>query len=212
MDSVDRPFALDDLRVLELYGDRGQYCSKLLADMGADVVIAEGQSLGTPMQYGGPYLGIMACREQFVRRMPGRIAGQTVDRRGKRAPGGPLLVEDPAAGRPDAQQHAWDHQDGGQQRLDRPGRQRGQDVRHDVGLHVLRHRDRVTGERAAVIDIPFRRQPGHEDLRAADRANRHPATDRDRTNPHSLRFVTLNFFECNHGENLERRPLNVKYY
>ena len=51
-------------------------------DLGADVVIAEGQSLGTPMQYGGPYLGIMACREQFVRRMPGRIAGQTVDRRG----------------------------------------------------------------------------------------------------------------------------------
>ncbi|MEX0819172.1 MAG: aminomethyl-transferring glycine dehydrogenase subunit GcvPA [Pirellulaceae bacterium] len=53
-------------------------------DVGADVVIAEGQSLGTPMQYGGPYLGIMACREQFVRRMPGRIAGETVDRRGKR--------------------------------------------------------------------------------------------------------------------------------
>lgn len=53
-------------------------------DVGADVVVAEGQSLGTPMQYGGPYLGIMACREQFVRRMPGRIAGQTVDRRGKR--------------------------------------------------------------------------------------------------------------------------------
>ncbi|MDZ4818055.1 MAG: aminomethyl-transferring glycine dehydrogenase subunit GcvPA [Planctomycetota bacterium] len=53
-------------------------------DYGADIVIAEGQSLGTPMQYGGPYLGIMACREQFVRRMPGRIAGQTVDRRGKR--------------------------------------------------------------------------------------------------------------------------------
>jgi len=53
-------------------------------DYGADIVIAEGQSLGTPMQYGGPYLGIMACREKFVRRMPGRIAGQTVDRRGKR--------------------------------------------------------------------------------------------------------------------------------
>src|SRR5688572_29851624 len=36
------------------------------------------------MQYGGPYLGIMACRENLVRRMPGRIAGQTVDRRGNR--------------------------------------------------------------------------------------------------------------------------------
>src|SRR5436190_10123373 len=53
-------------------------------DLGADVAIAEGQSLGTPMLYGGPYLGIMACKETFVRRMPGRIAGQTVDRRGCR--------------------------------------------------------------------------------------------------------------------------------
>jgi glycine dehydrogenase subunit 1 len=53
-------------------------------DYGADIVVAEGQSLGTPMQFGGPYLGIMACREKFVRRMPWRIAGLTVDRRGKR--------------------------------------------------------------------------------------------------------------------------------
>lgn len=53
-------------------------------DWGADIAVAEGHSLGTPMQYGGPYLGIMACRESLVRRMPGRIAGQTVDRRGKR--------------------------------------------------------------------------------------------------------------------------------
>ena len=54
------------------------------AELGADVVIAEGQSLGTPMLYGGPYLGIMACREKFVRNLPGRIAGETVDRRGRR--------------------------------------------------------------------------------------------------------------------------------
>lgn len=53
-------------------------------DWGADIAIAEGHTLGTPMQYGGPYLGIMACREKLIRRMPGRIAGETVDRRGKR--------------------------------------------------------------------------------------------------------------------------------
>ncbi len=53
-------------------------------DYGADIVVAEGQSLGNPMSYGGPYLGIMACREKFVRRMPGRLVGQTVDRRGRR--------------------------------------------------------------------------------------------------------------------------------
>ncbi len=53
-------------------------------DYDADVVVAEGQSLGIPMAYGGPYLGIMACREKFLRRMPGRLVGQTVDRHGRR--------------------------------------------------------------------------------------------------------------------------------
>ncbi|MEX2317942.1 MAG: aminomethyl-transferring glycine dehydrogenase subunit GcvPA [Pirellulales bacterium] len=52
-------------------------------DWGADIAAAEGHTLGTPMQYGGPYLGILACRESLVRRMPGRIAGETVDRRGR---------------------------------------------------------------------------------------------------------------------------------
>jgi len=54
------------------------------ADWGADIAVAEGHTLGTPMQYGGPYLGIMACREKLLRRMPGRIAGQTIDRHGRR--------------------------------------------------------------------------------------------------------------------------------
>lgn len=52
-------------------------------DLGADIVVAEGQGLGNPMSYGGPYLGIMACKDSFLRRMPGRIAGQTVDHHGQ---------------------------------------------------------------------------------------------------------------------------------
>ncbi|MFL5243888.1 MAG: aminomethyl-transferring glycine dehydrogenase subunit GcvPA [Gemmataceae bacterium] len=51
---------------------------------GADIAVAEGQALGNPMTYGGPYLGLLACREEYVRKMPGRLVGQTTDRNGKR--------------------------------------------------------------------------------------------------------------------------------
>jgi glycine dehydrogenase subunit 1 len=52
--------------------------------LGTDIAVGEGQPLGIPMSYGGPHLGIFACRQELVRQMPGRIAGQTVDANGTR--------------------------------------------------------------------------------------------------------------------------------
>jgi len=57
---------------------------KAPADYGADIVVGEGQSLGNPPSYGGPLLGFYAARQEFARRMPGRISGQTVDGEGNR--------------------------------------------------------------------------------------------------------------------------------
>jgi glycine dehydrogenase subunit 1 len=52
--------------------------------MGADIVAAEGQSIGNALSFGGPYVGLFATRDKFVRQMPGRIAGQTTDAEGRR--------------------------------------------------------------------------------------------------------------------------------
>jgi glycine dehydrogenase subunit 1 len=54
-------------------------------DWGADVVVGEGQALGMPLSFGGPYLGLFACSMAHVRRLPGRLVGETVDAEGRRA-------------------------------------------------------------------------------------------------------------------------------
>jgi len=53
-------------------------------EMGADIAVGEGQSIGVPLGFGGPYVGLFTCRSKFLRQMPGRLCGETLDADGKR--------------------------------------------------------------------------------------------------------------------------------
>lgn len=60
----------------------GLYASA--GEVGADIAVGDGQPFGIPLQFGGPYVGYMACRQEFVRQLPGRIVGETLDAKGKK--------------------------------------------------------------------------------------------------------------------------------
>jgi glycine dehydrogenase subunit 1 len=82
-DLIDRIHEVKALAILSAYPIALSHVETPAA-MGADIVTGEGQSLGLPLNFGGPYLGFMATRKEYVRKMPGRIVGETSDAQGRR--------------------------------------------------------------------------------------------------------------------------------
>lgn len=76
----------DNKALLAIYCDPSALAVlKTPSEWGADIAVGDGQPLGIPLCYGGPYVGFMACREEYMRKLPGRIVGQTKDKEGRRS-------------------------------------------------------------------------------------------------------------------------------